>query len=231
MVLLRRFAKGCLIAVLLVSLTGGGLVASAPLGFSVAADAADCAGVDEVKLADGTCAKAGTLSNTLARGSTALRVFLTIVNTLITIVVAAAFFYFFWNLAKYIKEAKPEGKEEAKGKMIWSLLAIFVIVSLWGIIAFARRVLGVGDEDQAPIIEIPAVNTVTITTVQQDIAFINAYTNASTRSTVCETNPGCHSRAYNLLPPAAKEEVGSIDAFNPTAAEIDLLAEKLSANP
>ena len=66
----------------------------------------------------------------------------TLVSLGTTIAVSLAFFFFFWNLFKFIRAGDADSKEEAQGKMVWSLVAIIVIVSLWGIIAFVRSVLG-----------------------------------------------------------------------------------------
>ncbi|MCY4577145.1 MAG: hypothetical protein OXB96_01770 [Candidatus Kaiserbacteria bacterium] len=82
--------------------------------------------------------------------------FAALLQTLVGIVVTAAFFYFFWNLVKYIRD--EEGKDEAKTKMGYSLGAIFVIVTLWGIIAFVRGILGINTEDAVNTIDIPRVN-------------------------------------------------------------------------
>ena len=99
----------------------------------------------------------GNLEYALLRGSTSLSIILGIVQVLTTIVVGLAFFYFFWNLAKYIREGDSDGKEEAKGKMLWSLLAIFVIASLWGLVAFIRNTVGIRNIEDVPSLRLPSV--------------------------------------------------------------------------
>ena len=66
-----------------------------------------------------------------------------IVNTLVIVVVSLAFLYFFWNLGQYVLKSGPEEKTTAKTNMIWAVVAMFVIVSLWGLIAFIRSIFGV----------------------------------------------------------------------------------------
>ena len=83
----------------------------------------------------------------------------TLVSLGTTIAVSLAFFFFFWNLFKFIKAADPESKESAQGKMVWSLVAIIVIVSLWGIIAFVRGVLGI-DAGLDDVNDVPVPGTV-----------------------------------------------------------------------
>ena len=78
---------------------------------------------------------------TVGRGALTLA---SIVNVATTIAVSLAFLFFFYNLYKYIKDVTPEGKEEAKARMGWALLAIIVITSLWGIIGYVRGAFGVG---------------------------------------------------------------------------------------
>ena len=83
----------------------------------------------------------------------------TLVSLGTTIAVSLAFLFFFWNLAKFIRAADPESKEAAQGKMVWSLVAIIVIVSLWGIIAFVRGVLGI-DAGLDEVNDVPVPGTV-----------------------------------------------------------------------
>lgn len=98
----------------------------------------------------------GTLTYAISNFYEGANVFAALLQTLVGIVVTAAFFYFFWNLVKYIRD--EEGKDEAKTKMGYSLGAIFVIVTLWGIIAFVRGILGINTEDAVNTIDIPRVN-------------------------------------------------------------------------
>ena len=79
-----------------------------------------------------------------------------IVNTASAIVVALAFLYFFWNLGLYILRAGDE-QEKAKKGMIWGLIAVVVLTSLWGLIGFIRGVFGF-DAGQANNIELPQVD-------------------------------------------------------------------------
>ena len=75
--------------------------------------------------------------NALAAG------FGTIVNTLIPIMMALAVLAFFWGLVKYIASAGDEtAKESGKNLMIWGMIALFVMVALWGILGWVQSNLG-----------------------------------------------------------------------------------------
>ncbi|MDP3874982.1 MAG: hypothetical protein U1C66_00385 [Patescibacteria group bacterium] len=66
-----------------------------------------------------------------------------LLNPLIAIVVAVALLVFFWGLAKFIFRLGGDEKavEEGKRIMLWGLLALFVMVSVWGIINFMQKEL------------------------------------------------------------------------------------------
>ncbi|MBX4188991.1 pilin [Candidatus Parcubacteria bacterium] len=82
----------------------------------------------------------------------------TLVNTALPIVVGLALLAFFWGLAKFIFSADDEEKrKEAKSLMIYSIIALFVMVSVWGLVRFIGNALGV-NPDTAPNITTPTVN-------------------------------------------------------------------------
>lgn len=62
-----------------------------------------------------------------------------LINLATPIVVALALLYFFWGLANYILNANnEEKKKEGRTIMIWGILALFIMVSVWGIINVVR---------------------------------------------------------------------------------------------
>lgn len=79
-----------------------------------------------------------------------------IVRWLIIITISAAFLVFFYNAVSYIFTADGE-KEGQKSRMIWSLIVMVIITSLWGIIIFFRNLIGI-DEGASNNVEIPTVD-------------------------------------------------------------------------
>jgi Ni,Fe-hydrogenase I cytochrome b subunit len=61
-----------------------------------------------------------------------------LINTSIAIVIALGLLAFFWGLAKFIFKVGGDEKAVDDGKRImkWGLIALFVMVSVWGIIRF-----------------------------------------------------------------------------------------------
>ena len=67
-----------------------------------------------------------------------------IINLLIPIVFALAMLYFFWGLAQYIlASGDPEKREEGRNKMIWGIVALFVMAAVWGLVRFIGTAIGV----------------------------------------------------------------------------------------
>lgn len=65
-------------------------------------------------------------------------------GTVIPIVIALALLYFFWGLAQYILHNGEEDKrEDGKRIMIWGVIALFVMTSVWGLVRYLGDALGV----------------------------------------------------------------------------------------
>ncbi len=80
-----------------------------------------------------------------------------IINILIPIVAALALLYFFWGLAKFILNSGDEGaKDEGKRIMIWGIVALFVMVAVWGLVGFVGDALNI-ETDNPGKQDIPGV--------------------------------------------------------------------------
>jgi len=72
------------------------------------------------------------------------------------IVVGLALLAFFWGLVKFIFSAGDEdARKDAKHLMIWSVIALFIMISIVGIINFIGNAL---DIDQGGDLDVPSVN-------------------------------------------------------------------------
>ena len=69
----------------------------------------------------------------------------TIVARLVPFLIGLALLAFFWYLITFIWQgsSNPDKQKEGKTGMFYSVLAIFVMVSIWGLIAFIGGVLGI----------------------------------------------------------------------------------------
>jgi len=62
-------------------------------------------------------------------------VLVSLINTAVSVVIALAVLGFFWGVTKYMFSAQDSTKlEEGKKIMVWGIIALFVMVSIWGIL-------------------------------------------------------------------------------------------------
>jgi len=65
---------------------------------------------------------------------------LNILNLVVPLFIAAAVFVFLWSVLKYINSGdNPETRGQAKSLMIYCIVAIFVMVSVWGLVGVLRN--------------------------------------------------------------------------------------------
>ena len=90
-------------------------------------------------------------------GLTAIVSFIgTTVRSLIPIMFALAIVYFFWGLTKYIRSAgDPKGAAEGKSIMIYGVIAIAVMASIYGLVNYLQALFGVNQTGTVQIPNIP----------------------------------------------------------------------------
>lgn len=76
-----------------------------------------------------------------------IKIFYDLIAAIIPVIAGMTLLVFFWGLAKFI--ARVGGGDEkavAEGKslMIWGVLGLFVMMSIWGILSFLTNEFGFG---------------------------------------------------------------------------------------
>lgn len=56
------------------------------------------------------------------------------INVILPIIISLAVLYFLWGIFLYVKSSDSGKQEEAKEYIIWSLIFIAVMVSVWGLV-------------------------------------------------------------------------------------------------
>jgi hypothetical protein len=85
-----------------------------------------------------------------------------VVELALPVVVGLALLAFFWGLVKFIfAQGNEEAKADAKKIMLWGLIALFVMVAVWGLIRFAQSALGLqeGGGEQIIVPTVPRLST------------------------------------------------------------------------
>jgi len=74
-----------------------------------------------------------------------------VTGVIIPTVFTLAVLFFFYGIVKYIW-SEGNNKEEGKRIMIWGVVALFVMSSIWGIVAFLQQdILGGSNPSSVPI--------------------------------------------------------------------------------
>jgi len=81
-----------------------------------------------------------------------------IVSRLIPFTIGLAVLAFFWFLIEFIWKgrADPEAKNTSLKGMGYAILALFVMVSIWGLIGFMGSIVGIGQGGTVPVPSVPA---------------------------------------------------------------------------
>lgn len=66
-----------------------------------------------------------------------------IMNQLVTIIVGAALVMFLYGILKlsFVDGQKPESREQSRKFMMWGILSLFVMVSVWGLVKILQYTL------------------------------------------------------------------------------------------
>ena len=63
------------------------------------------------------------------------------VQALIPIVIGLAVLVFLWGVLNYVIRSDDPGKAEARNFMLWGIIALFVMVSVWGLVNILKDTL------------------------------------------------------------------------------------------
>jgi hypothetical protein len=79
-----------------------------------------------------------------------------IAQRLLPIVVTLALLFFFWNIIKFILALGrgEDSKTAGRSALFWGIVALFVMVSVWGIVGLLGEIFGVG---QGGTMEVPGI--------------------------------------------------------------------------
>ena len=81
-----------------------------------------------------------------------------ILNLVIPILITLALIYFFWGLGMYIlNQSSEEKKEQGRSIMIWGVVALFVMVSVWGLVGLIGSTFNINSNPTITIPRVPSI--------------------------------------------------------------------------
>lgn len=73
----------------------------------------------------------------------------------VPLLIGIALVVFIWGVIEFILGGET-AKKEGKGKMLWGIVGLFVIVSIWGIVKLVRTIAGVGEDSTITAPPVPS---------------------------------------------------------------------------
>lgn len=80
-----------------------------------------------------------------------------IINILTKLTIAAGVLYFIWGVIKYVTAKDEEAQTQARSTMISGIIGLFVIVSIWGLVAVIKNTFSISDTNQIDKNDIPCI--------------------------------------------------------------------------
>ncbi len=57
-----------------------------------------------------------------------------LINVVMPFIISLTLLYFMWGLFQMVRSTDGSAREEARGYVIWGIVALFVMVSVWGLV-------------------------------------------------------------------------------------------------
>jgi hypothetical protein len=85
-----------------------------------------------------------------------------LINRLIPFIIALTVLIFLWGVFKFvIAGADGDARKEAQGYMIWGIIALFVMVSVWGLVNILVRTFNLESSSVPPPPKLPLPSAIT----------------------------------------------------------------------
>lgn len=85
-----------------------------------------------------------------------------LLNTLLPLIIAAAVVYFVYGVAMYVMSGDDDAKAAAKSKIIYGIVGLFVMISVWGLVNILVNTFGLQNgapvNGTNPLQNVPGIN-------------------------------------------------------------------------
>lgn len=70
----------------------------------------------------------------------------TIFNYIIPLLITLGVIYFIWGVISYVLSKSEEAKKEGRDRMIYGIIGLFVIISIWGLVGLLANTFGINQQ-------------------------------------------------------------------------------------
>lgn len=76
-----------------------------------------------------------------------------VMDKIIPLIIGAAVIVFLWGVLKYVLSGAddPDKRKDARNFMVWGIVALFVMVSVWGLVKILQTTTGISNTSNAGI--------------------------------------------------------------------------------
>jgi hypothetical protein len=67
-----------------------------------------------------------------------------VINLAVQVLGTVALVLFLWSVVRYITTSTEKDQRESREAMVWGIIALFVLVSIWGILRIMKSVFPFG---------------------------------------------------------------------------------------
>jgi hypothetical protein len=78
-----------------------------------------------------------------------------VVNRLVPLAITLAMLAFFWGMIRYIYKKSKNDTKQGRDLMIYGIIAIFVMVSIWGLVSLLQSAFGINKNERAQTPQAP----------------------------------------------------------------------------
>jgi hypothetical protein len=69
-----------------------------------------------------------------------------ILDAVLPLIIALAVVYFIWGIFRYVMAGDDDAKAAAKDKIIYGIVGLFVMISVWGLVNILVRTFGISNQ-------------------------------------------------------------------------------------
>ncbi len=82
----------------------------------------------------------------------------TLINRIIPFIIALTILVFLWGVFRFVTASDPDKRKEAQGYILWGIVGLFVMVSVWGLVNILVRTFSL-DNNAPALPQVPTTYT------------------------------------------------------------------------